>query len=221
MDFPDQIFPNAAHVLGILCALAWLGWALLRLPRQRLADNAFTHVYFGACVALLVLWSVQASVPPNLHFHMLGVTALTLMFGWHFAALGVALVLLGTTFNGQGNWLSFGINLLCMGALPIALSWSLLQWAQRHLPHNFFIYVYVNAFLAAGLSMLATAAATAALLWLTGAHSLEWLAYQYLPYFPLMFFSEAVMNGMIMTLLVALRPAWVCSFDDNLYINGK
>lgn len=221
MNFPDHIFPGAAHVLGILLALAWLGLALLRLPRARLADSAFTHTYFGACVALLVLWNVQASVPPALHFHLLGVTALTLMFGWHFAAVGVALVLLGTSLNGQGSWLSFGINLLCMGALPIALTWSLLQWAQRRLPHNFFIYVYVNAFLAAGLAMLATAAATALLLWLTGTHTLEWLSYQYLPYFPLMFFAEAVMNGMIMTLLVALRPGWVCSFDDNLYINGK
>lgn len=221
MDFPDQIFPNAMHALGGFGALAWLGWAVLRLPRQRLADSAFTHVYFGACVALLVLWSVQASVPPALHFHLLGVTALTLMFGWQFAALGVTVVLVGTTLNGQGSWLTFGINLLCMGALPIVLTWSLLQWAQRRLPHNFFIYVYVNAFLAAGLSMLATGTATATLLWLSGAHTLEWLGYQYLPYFPLMFFSEAVMNGMIMTLLVALRPGWVCSFDDNLYINGK
>lgn len=221
MDFPEHIFPSAVHILGYLLALAWLAWALYRLPRERLRDNRFTHVFFGACVGVLVLWSVHAGVPPTLHFHLLGVTALTLMFGWHYAALGVTLILFGTTLNGQGDWVTFGVNLLFMGALPISLTWLLLQWAQRRLPYNFFIYVYVNAFLAAGISMLATGFAAAGLLWLTGTHTPAWLGYQYLPYFPLMFFSEAVMNGMVMTLLVALRPDWVCSFDDDLYIKGK
>ena len=221
MDFPEQVFPGFLQALAVPLVIIWLMAAFRYLPRQRLLDNAFTHVYFGACVSVMLLWSVHAGVPPTLHFHLLGVTALTLMFGWQFAALAVTLILLGTTLNGQGSWVSFGLNLMCMGALPVTVSWLLLGWAQRRLPHNFFIYVYINAFLAAGVSILATSAAGAGLLWLTGIHTLDWLGYQYLPYFPLMFFSEAVMNGMVMTLLVALRPAWVCSFDDNLYINGK
>lgn len=221
MDFPAQIFPALVYGLGYIGALAWLGLALWRLPWRRLQDNTFTHVYLGACVAVLVLWSVHASVPPTLHFHLLGVTTLTLMFGWPYAALAVTLVLFGVTLNGQGSWSAFGVNLVCMGAVPVTFSWLLHTWAQRRLPHNFFIYVYINAFLAAGLSMLATCLGAAGLLWLTDVHTLGWLGYQYLPYLPLMFFSEAVLNGMVMTLLISLRPVWVCSFDDNLYINGK
>lgn len=221
MDFPEHVFPSVVHVLGIIIACGWLLWSLLRLPVRRLYDNAFTHVYFGACVVVLLLWSVHAGVPPTLHFHLLGVTALTLMFGWQFASLGVTIILVGTTLNGQGGWATFALNLLCMGGIPIAVSTLLLRWAQRRLPHNFFIYVYINAFLAAGVSIVATGFAGAGLLWVTGTHNLEWLGYQYLAFFPLMFFSEAVMNGMVMTLLIALRPEWVCSFDDNLYINGK
>ncbi|HEY9199310.1 MAG TPA: energy-coupling factor ABC transporter permease [Gammaproteobacteria bacterium] len=221
MDFPDQIFSTVVHVLGYLGALAWLGMALLRMPWRRLYDNAFTHVFFGASVAVLLLWGLHAGVPPTLHFHLLGVTVLTLMFGWQYAALAVTLILIGTTLNGQGSWVSFGLNLLCMGAIPVTLSWWLLRWAQRRLPHNFFIYVYINGFFAAGAAILATGAAGVGLLWLTEVHTLDWLGYHYLPFFPLMFFSEAVMNGMVMTLLVALRPDWVHSFDDNLYINGK
>lgn len=221
MNFSGQTFPFAVNILGYAAALAWLVWALWRLPWDRLRDNAFTHVYFGACVGALLLWSMQAGVPPMLHFHLLGVTVLTLMFGWRLAALAVTLILLGATFNGQGSWESFGVNLLAMGALPIALSATLLYLAQRRLPHNFFIYIYINAFLAAGVSILATSAIGVGLLWLTGAQTLAWLGYHYVPYFPLMVFSEAVLNGMVMTLLVTLRPQWVSSFDDNLYINGK
>ena len=58
-------------------------------------------------------------------------------------------------------------------------------------------------------------------MWLVDPRSSQWLAYQYLPFLPLVFFSEAIVNGMIMTAMVALRPGWVASFDDNLYINNK
>ncbi|MBI5461786.1 MAG: energy-coupling factor ABC transporter permease [Gammaproteobacteria bacterium] len=221
MDFPEHVLPSVLHALAAPIVLIWLFAALLHLPLRRLYDNTFTHVYFGACVAVLLLWSVHAGVSPTLHFHLLGVTVLTLMFGWQFASLGVALILVGATLNGQGSWSTFAVNMVCMGGIPIAVSTLLLRWAQRRLPHNFFIYVYVNAFLAAGVSIVATGLAGAGLLWITGAHNLAWLSYQYLAFFPLMFFSEAVMNGMVMTLLVALRPEWVSSFDDNRYITGK
>ncbi|MFA7387067.1 MAG: energy-coupling factor ABC transporter permease [Thiohalobacteraceae bacterium] len=221
MNFPGQVFPTALHIFGYLGALVWLFWALRHLRWERLRENAFTHVYFGACVGALLLWSLQAGMPPTLHFHLLGVTVLTLMFGWRLAALAVTLILLGATVNGQGSWQSFGINLLAMGAVPIALSSALLHVAQRRLPHNFFIYIYINAFLAAGASILGTSLIGVGLLWLTGTQTLAWLGYHYVPYFPLMAFSEAVLNGMVMTLLVTLRPGWVSSFDDNLYINGK
>jgi uncharacterized membrane protein len=36
-----------------------------------------------------------------------------------------------------------------------------------------------------------------------------------------MFFPEGMLNGWIMTVLVAFRPDWVSSFDDRLYIHGK
>lgn len=221
MDFPARIMPELLLWPATALAALWLAWAAWRMPRERLADNGFTHVLFGASVGVLILWSLHAGVPPVFNFHLLGVTALTLMLGWHFASLAVALVLIGITLNGQAEWASFGVNFLVMGGIPIALTWRLLQLAQRRLPHNFFIYVYINAFLAAGLSILAAAGIGAGLLWLTGAQTAAWLGHQYLPYFPLMFFSEAVLNGMVMTLMVALRPAWVCSFDDELYINGK
>ncbi len=221
MDFPAQLMPGPIDGIANVIALLWLGFAIWRLPYRLLWNSAFTHVLFGAAVAVLVLWSLQAGVPPTLHFHLLGVTALTLMFGWQFASLAVAAVLLGVTLNGQGGWSSFGLNYLIMASIPILLTQQLLVWAQRHLPHNFFIYVYINAFLCAGVAILAAAGVGAALLWLTGIHTAAWLGYQYLPYFPLMFFSEAVLNGMIMTMLVALRPQWVCSFDDESYIDGK
>ena len=123
--------------------------------------------------------------------------------------------------NQGGEWQSLGLNVLVVGCVPILVTQALLRLAQRRLPHNFFVYVYINGFLAAGLSTLAVSLLGALLMLMVDGGSSEWLSYQYYPYFPLIFFSEAFVNGMIMTALVALRPGWVSSFDDNLYINNK
>jgi len=221
LDFPVHVFPEAlfwvANALMAVVFLAALRWA----PLGRLWNNEFNHVYFGACVVLLLLWNTRVGVLPALNFHLLGVTAMTLMFGWAFAVFGVIIVTAGSIISQDGHWLSLGLNALVMGCVPVLVTELLLRLAQRRLPHNFFIYVYINGFLAAGLSLLAASVLGALLMWLVDSASGQWLSYQYLPYLPLVFFSEAIVNGMIMTAMVALRPGWVASFDDNLYINNK
>lgn len=221
MDFPASLFPSGilwpANALLVLV----LARALWYLPPGRLRSNEFMHVYFAACVLLLVLWNTRVGVLPALNFHLLGVTALTLMFGWAYAVLAVLLVGVGSLLNQGGGWQALGLNVLVVGCLPILITHQVLRFAQRRLPHNFFVYIYVNGFLTAGLSTLAVGLVGALLLLGADARASEWLNYQYYPFLPLIFFSEAFMNGLIMTALVALRPGWVASFDDNLYLKGK
>ncbi len=221
MDFPVHVFPKALFwTANVLMAFVFLA-ALWRAPLRRLWNNEFTHVYFGACVVLLLLWNTRVGVLPALNFHLLGVTAMTLMFGWAYTVFGVLVVTAGSIISQDGHWVSLGLNALVMGCVPVLATESLLRLAQRRLPHNFFVYVYINGFLAAGLSILSASLLGALLMWLVDSASSQWLTYQYLPYLPLVFFSEAILNGMIMTAMVALRPQWVASFDDALYINNK
>jgi uncharacterized membrane protein len=210
--------------------ILWSAWILYGFvafvavrfsPWIRLRDNEVLHVFLGACVALMVLWIIRVNVRSDLHLHLLGVTTFTLMFGWPLAVVAVSLVALGVSFSGVGGIETFALNVLLIGVIPIVLTTVLLSVTQRRLPHNFFVYVYLNAFLAAGLSILCAVLAGAFILVAGEVRSFGWLADQYLPYLPMMFFSEAVLNGMVMTMLVALRPAWVYSFDDKLYIHGK
>ncbi|MGI9321299.1 MAG: energy-coupling factor ABC transporter permease, partial [Thiogranum sp.] len=190
-------------------------------PTGRLFSNEFTHVYFGACVVLLLLWNTRIGVLPALNFHVLGVTAITLIFGSAYAVFAVLLVTAGSIINQNGDWVGIGLNALVMGGIPIVVTVSMLRFAQRKLPYNFFVYVYVNGFLAAGLSTVTASITGALLMLLVDTGNAEWLGYQLFPYLPLMFFSEAFINGMIVTAMVALRPGWVASFDDNLYIKNK
>ncbi len=221
MDFPVALFPEALFwTANVIVAFVFLA-ALSRAPLRWLRHNEFSHVYFGACVVLLLLWNTRAGILPALNFHLLGVTAVTLMFGWAYAVFAVLIVTAGSVISQHGHWLGVGLNALVMGFIPVLVTESLLRVAQHRLPYNFFIYVYINGFLAAGLSILAASGTGALLMLLADSDSARWLGYQYLPFLPLVFFSEAIVNGMIMTAMVALRPRWVASFDDNLYLNNK
>lgn len=221
MDFPARLFPDSMLWCANLVLIVVLMAAARRTPLGRLWNNEFTHVYFAACVALLLLWNTRVGVLPALNFHLLGVTTLTLMFGWAYAVLAVLLVTVGTIINQNGSWVGIGLNALIMGCIPILVTVSLLRFAQRNLPYNFFVFVYINGFLAAGLSTVTASVIGALLMLLADTGNAEWLGYQLFPYLPLIFFSEAFINGMIITAMVALRPGWVASFDDNLYIKNK
>jgi uncharacterized membrane protein len=221
LDLPLDLFPASLFWLANAVMLLVLLVALWRAPLRWLRINAFTHVYFAACVVMLLLWNTRVGVLPALNFHLLGITAVTLMFGWSFAVFAVLLVTLGSTYYLDEHWLTVGLNSLVMGCIPVLLTEILLRVSQRRLPHNFFVYVYINGFLAAGLSLLAATLCAASLMWLVDPGSADWIAYQVIPYLPLVFFSEAIVTGMIMSVMVALRPQWVASFDDKLYINNK
>ena len=170
---------------------------------------------------MLLLWNTRAGVLPALNFHLLGITAVTLMFGWPFAILAVLLVLTGSALYAGDSFASLGINALVMGGIPVLVTSALLRFAQCRLPHNFFVYIYFNGFLAAGVSVLLSGLAGAGVMLASDISSAGWLRYQYYPYLPLVFFAEAFLNGMLMTVLVVLRPAWVCSFDDERYLHNK
>ena len=221
MDFPAALIPDGLLWPANALFLVVLFLAVRRAPLSRLLENTFSHRFFAACVVLLLLWNTRAGVLPALNFHLLGMTVVTLMFGWPLAMLAVLFVVTGSALYSGDSFASLGINALVMGGIPVLVTSGLLSFAQRRLPHNFFVYIYVNGFFAAGASILLSSLAGAGVLLAIDAGSAGWLRYQYYPFLPLVFFAEAFLNGMLMTALVAQRPGWVCSFDDERYIDNK
>jgi uncharacterized membrane protein len=143
------------------------------------------------------------------------------MFDWQFALLAVSLVLTITTWQGPAGWEAFAVNGLVMGAVPILFTRTLLYLSQHWLAHNFFIYIFLNAFLAGALSMLLGGLSAAAVLGLTHPPGPAGHPGDYLQMIPLLMFGEAFVNGMAMTLLVAYKPRWVATFHDRWYLQGK
>ena len=190
-------------------------------PWRKLLESSNSSILFGSLTLLLLLWSMRAEMMAGVAFHLIAMTVLTLMVGWCFAVLGGSLVLVGVVLAGFGDWGGYFPTALVVVLLPASLTWILLLLVRAWLPRNFFIYVLLNGFLAAGLIAMISAYVASLLLLNAAQIAPEILAYNYYPWIPLMFFPEAMLNGWIITILVILKPAWVFSFSDEDYLHGK
>lgn len=221
MTLDPALFTSFAIRTALALYLCCLGVALFAAPWRRLLRARLTHVFFGAAVMLMCLWHLDTQVQPGLNYHLLGLTAVTLIFGWSFAVIAAALALLGFSINSGLGWDGFALNALLSGLLPITLTQVMLVLIRYYLPKQFFVYVLVNGFLTAGLVGVAMGYMAAWLLVGSGAYTFAELSRTVLPFFPLMFLPEAMLNGWIMVILVAFRPEWVYSFSDEQYLKGK
>ena len=195
--------------------------ALRYAPWRRLAEPRQLHVFLGAVVALIVLWHMRGQIQPGLSFHLLGVTVITLMFGWSMAIVAASLALLAVCVNTGYGWQGYLVSFLTVVLVPITLSQISLVLVRSYLPKHFFVYVLGNGFLTAWLVGYVSGHLALQLLVYSGAYTMAELSVTIVPFFPLMFFPEALINGWIITMLVVFYPAWVHSFSDEQYIHGK
>lgn len=221
MEFNGALFSSAfIWFFGAIYAFV-LYKALRMAPWARLRDSEQLHVFLGTVVCLILLWHMRADVNPGLSFHLLGVTCVTLMFGWSFGIIASSLALVGVSLNAGSGWEAFVLNAVTTGVLPVTLTQVLLVLIRHYLPKHFFVYVLVNGFLTAGFVGIVSGYLAAWLLIWSGAYTYAELDQTFLPFFPLMFLPEAFINGWIMAAMVVFRPEWVGSFSDEQYLEGK
>ncbi|MEJ2456161.1 MAG: energy-coupling factor ABC transporter permease [Candidatus Thiodiazotropha sp.] len=201
----------------VLVSIAAIRYA----PWRRLTEARQLHVFLGAVVALIVLWHMRGQVQPGLSFHLLGVTAITLMFGWSMAIIAASLALVAVCINAGYGWQGYLVSFLTIVLVPITLSQISLVLVRSYLPKQFFIYVLGNGFFTAWLVGYVSGHLAMQLLVYSGAYTMAELSVTVMPFFPLMFFPEALVNGWIITMLVVFHPAWVHSFSDEQYLHGK
>ncbi len=227
MNFPDGLFGDPWTYGALLPYALALLWALRTAPWRLLSDDDRTgggllNVWLGTIVVLTLIWSMKAGVKPGLNLHLLGVTAFTLMFGRQLALVGLSIVLATVTFNaslkGVDAWQTFALNALVLVVFPVFVAHIILRVVERSLPANFFIYVFVATFFGAGLCVVSTGALASLLLLVSGAYTPDLLLSEYFPFYILLGFAEAWLNGAAITLMVVYCPRWVATFDDRRYL---
>jgi len=221
MNLPDALLPPLWIWSGWLLFMAVVGVALYRAPWYHLRDSRAVNIWLAACVGVMLLWSLDGGIAAGLRFHLLGVTVLTLMFGWQFAIISVVLALIGVTVNGDAGWTAFAWNTLSIGMVPVLVTTTLLRVSLRFLPANYFVYIFFVAFLGGILSMALVGLTTTLVLLWSDAYSWRVLSGSYVPVYFLLLFPEGFISGMLMSIIVVYRPEWVSTFDDDYYLRGK
>ena len=221
MDVVNVVIP-AVWQAGAFALLApWLVWAALTAPWRRFDASQAAHVWYGTIFGVIVLWSIKATIPSGLTFHLLGVPLLTLLAGPQLALIGTALVVVIVTALRDGWWANCGLNVVALGLTPVLLTATALRATERWLPPNFFVYIFVAAFFGPGVAMFVAGLVTSTAVLASGALPATLIYDQYLPYLLYLGFAEATITGMLTTLLVVYRPAWVTTFDDARYLRDR
>ena len=195
--------------------------ALWRLQWSRLRDLTDMSVWAATSLACTLLWRLSASIEPGLHFHLFGTSLLTLMFGFRYMLLGG---LIGLSFHVAAGWIELSEVLwptLFVLILPGAITHGLWRLSVHWLPPNFFVYSWVVSFAGVSVAVAVTSLCVTLVLGSSGLFSFQYLLDYFLPYSLLQVFPEGFLTGMLMTLLVVFKPAWVATFHDPFYLNHR
>ncbi|WP_417533454.1 energy-coupling factor ABC transporter permease [Marinobacterium stanieri] len=206
---------------GLLAGLIIL-WALIRAPWGVLTgERRLQHLLFGATVVLMLMWTMRAGLSPGLSIHFLGMTTLTLMFGWDLAILSGSLALVGMAIIGQESWDTLSVNVLCSVVVPVLASLGVLRLVEAKLPPNFFVYLFLCAFFGAGVATAVGGMVMALLLWVDGVYPWMKIYLEYVRFLPLIMFPEGLLNGILMTGMMVFHPDWIRTFDARRYIDEQ
>jgi uncharacterized membrane protein len=208
---PEWLFPLWSFALLLaMMMLRNAEWSRLKAPGN-------LNVLLGATTAVLALWLIRAGIKPGLDFHLLGATALTLMFGPWFALFALGLINV-CVLLWQGQLAAFPADWLLTAALPVTIAWRIFRFVDRRLTNHFFVYIFLNAFFGAAFAVGMVGLAATAFAAASGAYTLSYLLEEYLPFYLLMGWAEAFSTGMLITVLVVYRPQWIATFDDARYL---
>lgn len=205
-------------LIGWALLAALLLWIFASRPWRDIPEGPLLNVLPAFAVGLLLVWRLKAGLHAGLEIHLLGLTALTLMFGWRLATLGVFSVYLLLATSGKLPWAGLGWNTLLVGVLPILLAAYIHRFVYHKLPHNFFIFVFVSSFLNGAAVMIFTMLTLSAFMFATGSQPTELIQHEFMILIPLLMFPEAFLNGSLMAILVIYRPQWVLGFNEMKYM---
>ena len=198
-----------------------LFFALYRTPWSILLQRDSSNIFFATCASVFLLWQLKVQFEEGLVIHLLGATVLTLMFRWQVALLSNAVILIGITLTSFADFQAFAVNGLLTGVFPVFSSYLIWRLNEWYLPANYFVYIFIAAFLSAGISMLVTGFISYQLLsWVENSLSPEILGEYLTVYIPIMY-PEAFITGAVVSIFVIYKPEWIATFDDQRYLHKK
>lgn len=203
------------YLVSLVVIVRRIPWSVI------LRERGIQHLLFGSAVVLILLWQLRAGVTDYLTIYFLGLTTLTLMFGWDLAVLVGSVVMLVMTLLGIESWQMLPVNLVCSVLIPAGVSILILRIVEAKLPKNFFVYMFLCAFAGAGVAVGVSGLSMALILWVDGIYPWSKIYHDYAQYLPLIMLPEGLINGIIMTGMMVFHPDWIRTFDAKAYIDDQ
>jgi len=196
------IWASALLLAAVAAAVVSAPWRELMAREER--KNAL-----GAAIVLLpLLWSMSPELEAGVRLQLLGMTTVTLIFGWQLAI--IAGVMAGLVLTVVGTWSlpALPVNLALTVLVPVLVTTLLLAAADKLPRTNLFVYLLGVGFGGGILAILGS--------FLVG----NWLLEPGLDHavVMLMAFPEGFLNGCLVSAFTVFHPDLVRTYDDVRYL---
>jgi uncharacterized membrane protein len=207
---------------GAACVL-WLALLLRYFPRELITrlkrESGYLHFWCSSVLVITLLWLVKAGIEPGLELHLLGITVLVLCHGWRIAWLIGSVAVAILVAAGKVPLVNAGAIAVLTVLLPALFSYLIFLLSYHYLPRHLFIYIFVAGFANAALTIAFKMLLTSLWFYWQGHYSWSSIYHNYLQLTLLIWFAEALLNGMAVTVMSVYRPHWLRTFYDNEYLS--
>jgi len=206
---------NGLFFLTLLVTLYHSPWGKLK------ANLGLQHLCFGACIALIIIWSISADLSEGVSIHFLGVTVLCLVLGWDLAIVCASVALALIAFATDNGWANYAVNGVLTILLPVTIAQLVMLWVAKNMPKNFFVYLFFCGFFCAGLNAAMVGFGVSITLWLSDVYPWIKIQQDIVTIIILTVFPEGLLNGMLLTAIMVFFPDWIRSFDAKQYLDDQ
>ncbi|WP_346798458.1 energy-coupling factor ABC transporter permease [Halomonas sp. Bachu 37] len=223
MSFDEVVLAPWVLWLGALLAVGFVLLALQQRPwRTLIEDSALQHRWLGATVAIALMWQMRAQAVDWLTLHLVFTALMTLLFKAPLALITNVLVNGAMIAIGRNDWPLLGVNILVTGVIPALVVVVVWRLVDRYLPDHLMVYIFVCGFFGSALATLAGGLTVVLAVWAgTTSPDAFYLAQEYARFLPLLMPSEALITGMLFSIMVVYRPEWVATLNGHRYIDTK
>jgi uncharacterized membrane protein len=200
---------NAAMAVLATAIALWLR------PWRAVAATGPPWPWLAAWALMPLWWGLDRYAAVPLAQPMSGAALLMLMAGWPLAVLAFWPVMALTVLVGGFDVAEGLQRLVWLGVVPATLMLGIGGALRRWLPHHLFIYILGRGFFG---TFVACALARGAALMLRPGLSAPAAAGDLLIAGVLTAFGEAFLTGMLVAIFVAVRPQWLATYADLLYL---
>ncbi|MCC4274516.1 energy-coupling factor ABC transporter permease [Marinomonas communis] len=218
MNFAQGLFNSGFEWFGWIIAVLSLVIGLLKVSwRSALGDSSLQNRFLGCVVGLAFLWQMSVNLNIGVIIHFMGMTTLTLFFGWPLALLAGFIAQLVDLLWHLEQWPVFGLNYLFNVLIPVVVTWWAHLKIEQFKPSNPFVFILGTGFFGCVLSTTVTTLVAMLSVFLFSEIKLTLNFDEYLGYLPIFVFPEAVVNGMFISATTILHPQVVMAFNEERY----